>query len=207
MPFSFSLNNTGPLREESKKYGQLPPARNWGKTRLHSFWGGKKNNKHKTHKHSSHGPCGTITPPIPGTNGTKWRFDHGVPWPVCPRGGFVPGTGPVCSRDGSHLSRPGTVHVCPDQGRDSSCLSRTPSRPKCFRGQTRHINNWHVSNFLVTPVTDLPGRVPGRKCLCPLGSAHSTQTFGPWPSGQENPPHPLQGVTRQNCLCLHPPPK
>ena len=26
----------------------------------------------------------------------------------------------------------------------------------------------------VTLVTDLPGRVPGRKCLCSLGSAHST---------------------------------
>ena len=30
-----------------------------------------------------------------------------------------------------------------------------------------------VNNFLVTPVTDPPGRVPGRKCLCSLGSEHS----------------------------------
>ena len=39
----------------------------------------------------------------------------------------------------------------------------------------------HLNNFSVTPVTDPPGRVPdppgrvpGRKCLCSLGSAHST---------------------------------
>ena len=49
------------------------------------------------------------------------------------------------------------------------------------RGRKRHINIWHINNFSVTPVTDPPGRVPdppgrvpGRKCLCCLGSAHST---------------------------------
>ena len=52
-----------------------------------------------------------------------------------------------------------------------------------FRGRIRkrHINIWHINNFSVTPVTDPPGRVPDppgrvprRKCLCSLGSAHST---------------------------------
>ena len=40
------------------------------------------------------------------------------------------------------------------------------------RGQKRHLNMlWHINYFSVTPVTDLPGGVPGPKCLC---SAHST---------------------------------
>ena len=43
----------------------------------------------------------------------------------------------------------------------------------------RHINIWHINNFSVAPVTDPPGRVPGRKCLCSLGSAHSTWAFDP----------------------------
>ena len=50
------------------------------------------------------------------------------------------------------------------------------------RGRKRHINIWHINNLSVTPpVTDPPGRVPdppgwvpGRKCLCSLGAAHST---------------------------------
>ena len=49
----------------------------------------------------------------------------------------------------------------------------TPQQPP-DRGRKRHINIWHINNFSVTPVTDPPGRVPGRKCLCSLGSAHST---------------------------------
>ena len=43
-----------------------------------------------------------------------------------------------------------------------------------LRGQKRHINIWHINNVSVTPVTGPPGRVPRRKCLCSLGSAHST---------------------------------
>ena len=43
---------------------------------------------------------------------------------------------------------------------------------------------WHVNNFLVTPVTDPSRRVPGRKCLFSLGSAHSAYTFDPWPPGR-----------------------
>ena len=75
----------------------------------------------KTHKHFSDGPCGTIcrdeTPPVPGQ--TEQNGDFAVEskrkWSVRPRDGsrFVPRTGPVCQKDGS-------------------CLSRTPSRPKCL---------------------------------------------------------------------------
>ena len=44
-------------------------------------------------------------------------------------------------------------------------------------------------NFSVTPVTDPPGRVPGPKCLCCLGSAHNTLTLTPGhPVGRPPPP-------------------
>ena len=65
----------------------------------------------------------------------------------------------------------------------------------------RHINIWHINNFSVTPVTDPPGRVPGRKCSCGLGSAHSTYTLDPWPPSRETPP-PTRAVTGNFCLCL-----
>ena len=56
-------------------------------------------------------------PPVSGTNRTKWRFYSGTQQKATgfprDRSWFVPGTGPVCPRDGS-------------------CLSRTPSRPKCL---------------------------------------------------------------------------
>ena len=45
------------------------------------------------------------------------------------------------------------------------------------RGQKRHRNIGllgHINHFSVTPATGPPGRVPGQKCLCSLGSAHST---------------------------------
>ena len=58
--------------------------------------------------------------PVPGTNGAKWWFYSETEQilkkrPVCPRNGhrFATGTGPVCLRQGS-------------------CLSRTPSGPKCL---------------------------------------------------------------------------
>ena len=82
----------------------------------------KKTNKQKTHKHFSDGPCGTIVPgtnPHPSQGQTGQNGDFTVELnrerPVCPRdrSQFVPGRGPVCPRDGS-------------------CLSRTPSLPKCL---------------------------------------------------------------------------
>ena len=84
--------------------------------------GSEKTNKQKTHKHFSDGPCGTIIPgtnphPSQGQTGQNGNFtvEFNRKRPVCPRDGsqFVPGRGPVCPRDGS-------------------CLSWTPSRPKCL---------------------------------------------------------------------------
>ena len=86
------------------------------------FVGSKKTNKHKTHKHFSDGPCGTI---VPGTNPHPSQGQTGQ------NGDFTAELNrerPVCPRDGSHFV-PGTGPVCP---RDSSCLSRTPSRRKCL---------------------------------------------------------------------------
>ena len=87
-----------------------------------SFFGGrKKPNKQKTHKRFSDHPCVTIPRDKPhpsqgqmGQNG-DFTVELNRERPVCPRDGsqFVPGRGPVCPRDGS-------------------CLSRTPSRPKCL---------------------------------------------------------------------------
>ena len=82
--------------------------------------GAKKNNKHETQKHFSDGPCRTIVP------GTNWDPSQGQTgqngdFTVEFRNNrFVPGMGPVCPRTGP---------VC---ARDGSCLSRTPSRPKCL---------------------------------------------------------------------------
>ena len=82
----------------------------------------QKNNKQKTHKHFSDGPCGTIVPgtnPHPSQGQTGQNSDFTVELNrerlVCPRDGshFVPGRGPIC---------PG----------DSSCFSRRPSRRKCL---------------------------------------------------------------------------
>ena len=84
--------------------------------------GAEKNNKQKTHKHFSDGPCGTIVPgtnphPFQGQTGQNGDFtvELNRERPVCPRDGshFVPGRGPICPKDGS-------------------CLSRTPSRRKCL---------------------------------------------------------------------------
>ena len=86
------------------------------------FLGAEKNNKPKTHKYFSDGPCGTIVPrtnPHPSQGQMGQNRDFTVEFnrkrPVCPRdvSQFVPGTGPILSQDGS-------------------CLSRTPSRPKCL---------------------------------------------------------------------------
>ena len=82
----------------------------------------KKTNKQKTHKHFSDRPCGTIVPgtnphPSQGQTGQNGDFTVGLnrKRPVCPRdrSQFVPGRDPVCPRDGS-------------------CLSWTPSLPKCL---------------------------------------------------------------------------
>ena len=74
------------------------------------------------------------------------------------------------------------------KGAHSCCL---------LRGQKRHINIWHINNFSVTPVTDPPGRVPGRKCLC---STPGHRSGDPWPPSRETPPH--LGSHRKICLCL-----
>ena len=67
----------------------------------------QKNNKQKTHKHFSGGPCGTIVPgtnphPSPGTNGTKWRFYCGIKQR---KAGLSQGRVPFCPGEGSHLSQ------------------------------------------------------------------------------------------------------
>ena len=41
-------------------------------------------------------------PPVPGTNGTKWRFDCGIKQE---RAGLSQGQVPVCPRERSHLSQ------------------------------------------------------------------------------------------------------
>ena len=82
----------------------------------------KKNNKQKTRKHFSDGPCGTIAP------GTNPRLSQGQ---TGQNGDFTVELNrerPVCPRDGSHFV-PGRGPICP---RDGSCLSRTPSRRKCL---------------------------------------------------------------------------
>ena len=71
------------------------------------YWGVKKTNKQKTHKHFPDGPCGTIVPgtnphPSQGQTGQNGAFtvELNRERPVCPRDGshFVPG-------EGSHLSQ------------------------------------------------------------------------------------------------------
>ena len=85
--------------------------------------GEKRTIKHKTHKHFSEGSRGTIVPgtnqdPSQGQTGQNGDFYCGVKQKT---GGFVLGTGPGLSL--------GRVPVCPIDG---SCLSPTPSRPKCL---------------------------------------------------------------------------
>ena len=122
----------------------------------------------------------------------------------------------------------GRICYCswPPKSKDNFCLfanfeailsRESPVLERRSRGQKRHINIWHINNFSVTRVTgppgrvpDPPGRVPGRKCLCSLGSAHSTWTFYPWPpvgwplaTRSGDPPHP--GSHRKNLfmfMCL-----
>ena len=83
-------------------------------------WGRTKNNKHKTHKHFSYSPCGTI---VPKTSRPREKRDKMaiLLWSSPEQGRFVPGTGPGLSQ-GRVPFVPGTV----------SCLSRTLSRPKCL---------------------------------------------------------------------------
>ena len=71
---------------------------------------------------------------------------------------------------GSSLFFPNKKQGLEGQGRVRLCR-----KPKLrLRDHERHINIWHINDFSVTPVTDPPGRVPERNCLCLLGSAHST---------------------------------
>ena len=74
----------------------------------------RRTNKHKTHKHFSDQPCGTIVPgtnphPFQGQTGRKGDFTEELDRkrPVCPRDGsqFVPGTGPICPSDGPVCAR------------------------------------------------------------------------------------------------------
>ena len=80
-----------------------------------SRWMGanKKNNKQKTRKHFSDGPCGTI---VPGTNPHLSQGQTGqmaiLLWNWTEKGRFVPGTGPNLSQGGVPFV-PGTVPVCP----------------------------------------------------------------------------------------------
>ena len=91
-----------------------------------------------------------------------------------------------------------------------------PCLPTPFRGRKRHINigTSTISRSPRSPILPAgnpipPGRVPGRKRLCSLGSAHSTSTFDPWPpvgrppppTRRETPP-PARAVTGKICLCL-----
>ena len=80
----------------------------------------KKNNKHKTHKHFSDGPCRTI---VPGTNRnpSQGQSKRNKMANSTEDGRFVPGTGPNLSQ--------GWVPICP---RDSFCLSRDTVPPKMF---------------------------------------------------------------------------
>ena len=82
-----------------------------------NVYGQEKTNKHKTHKHFSDGPCGTIVPgtnPHPSQGQTGQNGDFTVEFnrkrPICPRdvSQFVPGTGPGLSR-GRFLSVLNTV--------------------------------------------------------------------------------------------------
>ena len=43
-----------------------------------------------------------------------------------------------------------------------------------YREHTRHIKFLHMKLSPVNPVTGLPGRVPGQKDVCSLGSEDST---------------------------------
>ena len=70
----------------------------------------KRNNKHKTHKSFSDGPCGTVVPgmnttPSQGQTGQNGDFtvELNRKRPVCPRDGsrFVPRTDPGCPWAGS----------------------------------------------------------------------------------------------------------
>ena len=80
----------------------------WGRGMLHThthtrlLWGGKKTNKHTTHKRFSDGPCWTI---VPGTSPHPSRDKRDKMafycWVTQKKGWFVPRTGPVCPRDGS----------------------------------------------------------------------------------------------------------
>ena len=85
-----------------------PGPRTNNTTERKSYCGGrKKNNKHKTHKHFSDGPCGTIVPgtnphPSQGQTGQTGHFtvELNRKRPACLWDGsrFVPGTLPVCPR-------------------------------------------------------------------------------------------------------------
>ena len=97
-----------------------------------------------------------------------------------PGSGLVIGTAPYSGFQGCLGPKPLGFGPTPHPKRilDPTSLVRFPPS---VRGRKRHINIWHKNNFSVTPVTDPPGRapdppgqVPGRKCLCSLGSA-------PWP--------------------------
>ena len=75
------------------------------------FWGRKRkeNNKQKSSKHMNifltalaDSPPREEPPPVPGTNGTKWRFYCGIRQKTA---GLSQGRVPICPREGSRLSQ------------------------------------------------------------------------------------------------------
>ena len=118
----------------------------------------RKTNKHKTHKHFSDGPCATI---VLGMNSNLSQGQMGQ------NGNFTVELGRkrlVCLRDGSQFV-PGTGPVCP---RDSSCLSRTPSRPKCLCLLVLFLPDWgsmHSAHILWYPFR--LGGPPDTVLFCP----------------------------------------
>ena len=86
-----------------------------------------------------------------------------------------------------------------------ACFRLFFDTPNCARKQDRVRYICHMNHFSVSPVTDLPGRVPGRKCLC---SAHN-RYLSIWPLATRSgdpPPSPKQSpvltATRKDSLSL-----
>ena len=95
--------NFGPFRSANRTLA-IPEFLNSG-TENETIGGEKKpiNAKHIM-KHFSGGPCGTIVPPppVPGTNGTKWRFYCGIEQETA---SLSQARAPIYPRDGPEVLR------------------------------------------------------------------------------------------------------